>query len=68
MGFLDDAKDKAEDMKDDVDDKYHELKGRIKEKKDDADLDENKDWDPNDDVDLSDATPERDPSLVGSNR
>ena len=36
MGLLDDAKDKAEEIKDDVQNKFHEEKGRMEERHDHA--------------------------------
>ena len=36
MGFLDDAKDKAEEIKDDVQNEFHEQKGRMEERHDQA--------------------------------
>lgn len=39
MGFFDKAKDKAEEVKDDVVNKFHEEKGRMEERHDQAEAD-----------------------------
>lgn len=39
MGFFDTAKDKAEDVKDDAVNKFHEEKGRMEERHDQAETD-----------------------------
>lgn len=42
MGLLDDAKDKIEDIKDDAVNKFHEEKGRMEERQDQAEAEKKK--------------------------
>jgi hypothetical protein len=49
MGLLDDAKDKIEDIKDDAVNKFHEEKGRMEERQDQAEADKAREQELDDD-------------------
>lgn len=49
MGFFDNAKDKVEDVADDVDDKFHEEKGKMEERHDQAKAEDEDELDDDDD-------------------